>query len=989
MLAIVATFVSAQTAPSNQPALRDQMFGGAVGEMLSQQIVATNATHYEITSGTLPDGLTLDSATGMVTGTPTAVDTTSAMIKVTNAYGVAEAGVTFAICEPAQGAPSFEVSDRESAYEWASNIPDHGGFAFNISNHPSSITATGVPPGASFDPNYTGPTYGLAHFSWEADAYTGGNFAVTITATNAVGSTSKTFHWIIHPGLDDFIRRDKSSYSVGDTITLTAPFSAPVNVTGTPYIPLWGTKRANYVSGSGTDQLTFQYVVVADDPSQSRYTVVHIELGDGTIATPDGVSVTNLTVASSIAGGPTPFDVVASGSSSAPVFSGIRDVESAFDASSSAMNTHHGYAFAVSNVTDRSQVTATGVPPGVQLAFVYADQPYFTWLNSDLVAGSYKVTVTAANSSGSDTQTFNWLVHPGIRDPLKADKATYTVGDIITIQAVFSSAVVVTGTPYIGLVGANSAIYARYAGGSGTNTLLFRLTVVAGDPVGNYTFTQVSLDGGTIGTADGISASLTSPSLVGSTPPTLSIAAGATPPPANDTPPPTPTKSDQTITFASPTGAVIVGQSTSLGATSSAGLPITYSVVSGDATLSGNVLTPTSTATLIVRASSGGDDTYNATSTDVNFGNPQPAVSGPSTKTGQQIALSVGTTDVPAEQPFTLSATASSGLPITYSVVSGPATASGNTITFTGTGNVTIRASQAGDATYAPVDTTVTVTAHPVTRLVNISSRVHVSGGSDGATVGFVVTGTTPKTMLIRAVGDSLAGFGVNDGLANPTLTLYGAHSTVIAANSGWADNADIAAAGSAVGAFALMPGKTDAALLVALLPGLYSAQVTAPNNGSVVLEVYDVAATAAVPTKQLINISTRAHIDGTNQVFQGFVISGDQPKRVLLRAVGATLQSFGVSDPVADPAITVYSGDAVIASNDNWGDEATGSAGVTLGGPADIASAAATVGAFALPSGSKDASLLITLQPGVYSAVVTAGDGQSGSVIVEAYEAP
>ncbi|HVU33354.1 MAG TPA: Ig domain-containing protein [Opitutaceae bacterium] len=455
---------------------------------------------------------------------------------------------------------------------------------------------------------------------------------------------------------------------------------------------------------------------------------------------------------------------------------------------------------------------------------------------------------------------------------------------------------------------------------------------------------------------------------------------------ADDPPPTTPpsttppsTKTDQTLTFVSPTSGVIVGQPIQLGAISSAGLPITYSVVSGDATINGSTLTPLSTAPLIVRASAAGNDTYNPTTNDVNFGSPQTA----------QQSIQVGSIggDVTANTPVALAASSRSGMPVTYTVVSGPATISGNTLTFTGTGTVTVRVSQSGSNTVsAASDATVTFTAHPIPRLVDVSSRLHLTAGGT-VTIGFVVTGTAPKPILIRAVGDGLGAFGVTDHVTKPRLTLFDSNSAQIATNAGWAGSADIAAADTATGAFALNPNDTDAAVLATLAPGAYTAQVTAAGAGTVLLEAYDVDAHEAVPTKQLINVSTRAYVDGANSIVQGFVVAGDQPKRVLIRAVGASLSQYGVTDAIADASLQVYSGSTVIAQNDDWGTPQTVVPTQPAANASDIAAAASSVGAFALPSGSKDAAALLTLPPGAYTIVVSGSAAQSGEVLVETYE--
>jgi hypothetical protein len=828
--------------------------------------------------------------------------------------------------------PVISVHDLENTFYWVGNIPQHSEDQFPVSNYPTSITATGVPPGVDFyaqTPSPTASYQAAAVFDWDAGGFAGGIYTVTITATNSAGSTTATFHWIIHPGISDYIRADRPAYSVGDTITLTATFTAPVVVTGTPYVPLWGTKQANYVSGSGTNHLKFQYTVAADDPGQSAVSVYDVKLGDGTIVSPDGVTAGDLTTTDTIAGRYPPFAIVAP-----PLTIANQTV----------------------NGTVGTSLTAQATPTGASQYYLFNPLPAGLSWNSTMgaitgtptQAGTTTVYIKVTDASGNATYdkiTFEITSATAPQPPPTISDQTIhgTVGVPLSAQ------IVATDFQNLILQGAMPLdLYFNSSTGA-----------VGGTPTQAGTFPDKFVASNANGSASAIV--------------TFEIAPAP--------PPPTPGKSDQTITFSSPTSGVVVGQSIALGATSSSGLPIAYSVVSGNATINGNTLLPLGTATLVVRASAPANDTYNAAATEVNFGNPQ--------KGAQQIVEPITSADVPAEKPLTLAATTSAGLPITYTVVSGPAKVDGGTLTFTGTGTVTVRAAQGGNDAYGAASSDITLTAHPVARLVNISSRIRVPAGGDGGTVGFYVNGDTPKQILIRAAGESLAPFGVTDGVANPKLTLFDAKSAPIATNTGWADDAQIAAASHSVGAFALLPGKSDAALLVTLAPGLYTAQAVAPNAGSILLEVYDVASTAAVPTKQLINISTRAHVDASSQVFQGFVISGDQPKRVLVRAVGATLKAFGVNDGISDPALKLYSAGTVVAANDDWGAAGTASGSITLGSPQEIATAMSAAGAFALPTGSKDAVILATLPPGPYSAVVSGSDAQSGTVLLEVYEAP
>ena len=128
-------------------------------------------------------------------------------------------------------------------------------------------------------------------------------------------------------------------------------------------------------------------------------------------------------------------------------------------------------------------------------------------------------------------------------------------------------------------------------------------------------------------------------------------------------------------------------------------------------------------------------------------------------------------------------------------------------------------------------------------RLVNISSRGKVTP-DDGVLIGgFIVTGNSPKTLLIRGIGPALTSFGIAGALIDPSLTIY-QDSKVIATNEGWASSAAIAAAAIQTGAFTLPTGSKDAAVLLTLNPGAYTAQIKSAKNASsgvALIEIYEV----------------------------------------------------------------------------------------------------------------------------------------------------
>lgn len=126
--------------------------------------------------------------------------------------------------------------------------------------------------------------------------------------------------------------------------------------------------------------------------------------------------------------------------------------------------------------------------------------------------------------------------------------------------------------------------------------------------------------------------------------------------------------------------------------------------------------------------------------------------------------------------------------------------------------------------------------------LVNVSTRAQLGTGADTLIAGFTISGGGTRTVLIRAVGPSLATFGVNGAVSDPKLDVYRAGAAAaLSSNDNWEGTAALAAAFARVGAFALPPTSRDAALLLTLPAGSYTAQVTGVGNvtGIVLLEIY------------------------------------------------------------------------------------------------------------------------------------------------------
>lgn len=273
----------------------------------------------------------------------------------------------------------------------------------------------------------------------------------------------------------------------------------------------------------------------------------------------------------------------------------------------------------------------------------------------------------------------------------------------------------------------------------------------------------------------------------------------------------------------------------------------------------------------------------------------------------------------------------------------------------------------------------VTLSAAPQSdRLLNLSSRAWVGDGADVLIAGFVVSPGPAKEVLVRAVGPTLSGFGVGDAVTNPTLEIVDANNNVVATNTTWSP--ELTPTFETLGAFGLLAGSSDAALTATLPPGAYTAIVrTAPNTayGTALVEVYDVSGPA-----RLTNLSTRARV-ASNQtlVISGFVVApGNGNRRLLLRAVGPTLRSFGIANALSDPvmALVRQSDQVQIATNDNWG---------SAGSNSTLSETFSASGAFALEDGSADAAMVMSLEPGAYTLMVSGAGGSAGPALIEVYD--
>jgi hypothetical protein len=263
-------------------------------------------------------------------------------------------------------------------------------------------------------------------------------------------------------------------------------------------------------------------------------------------------------------------------------------------------------------------------------------------------------------------------------------------------------------------------------------------------------------------------------------------------------------------------------------------------------------------------------------------------------------------------------------------------------------------------------------------QLVNLATRGYV-GEAATLVSGLSVPAGGAKRYLIRGVGPTLAAFGVTDALADPVLRLFDASGIEIRRNQDWRTHPDrpgFIAATAAAGAFPLAESSRDAAVIVTLEPGTYTVEVGSESGGrgSALAEIY-----ALDRTSVLSNLSTRTTLAAGESLIGGVAVAGLASRRLLIRAIGPSLAQFGVTDALADPTLAVYSGQALLATNDNWSEAANAP---------DVAAIATASGAFPLTPGTKDAALLIAVPPGTYTIHATGGS-IPGTTLIEVYTVP
>jgi hypothetical protein len=276
--------------------------------------------------------------------------------------------------------------------------------------------------------------------------------------------------------------------------------------------------------------------------------------------------------------------------------------------------------------------------------------------------------------------------------------------------------------------------------------------------------------------------------------------------------------------------------------------------------------------------------------------------------------------------------------------------------------------------------------ASPPPHLGNISTRSFVQTGADVMIGGFIINGSGPKTVIVRAIGPELTQFGVPNAMADPALDLHNSTGALIASNNNWQTTV-IGGIITSDQVSAIQNSRhaptqaSESAIIATLQPGNYTAIVRGVSNttGVALVEVYDLSTdTASV----LGNISTRSFVQtGANVMIGGFIINGSGPKTVIVRAIGPELTRFGVPDPLADPALDLHNSTGVlVASNNNW--QTT-----VIGGIITSDQVSAIQNSRHAPTQPSESAIIATLQPGNYTAIVRGVNNTVGVALVEVYD--
>ena len=260
-------------------------------------------------------------------------------------------------------------------------------------------------------------------------------------------------------------------------------------------------------------------------------------------------------------------------------------------------------------------------------------------------------------------------------------------------------------------------------------------------------------------------------------------------------------------------------------------------------------------------------------------------------------------------------------------------------------------------------------------QLLNISTRARVLTGDQVSFDGFIITGTQPKSILVRGLGPSLTSKGVPGALQDPVIELYSG-SALLKTNDNWKiDDSTGNSQQISITNTGLAPtDDRESAILFVVAPGTYTTILRGKNNstGVGVVEIYDLSAASG---SILGNISGRAFVDtGDNVLIGGFIsgAGGGASTRIIVRGLGPSLTAAGVPGALQDPTLDLFNGNGTpVGSNDNWRDSQQ----------SDIQ------GTGLAPTNNAEAAITGLFPAGPYTAIVSGKNNTTGIGLVEIYQ--
>lgn len=936
-------------------------------------------------------GVAVSGATGATLTIPDAqaANAGAYTVRITNAFGAANSNVGSLVVNPA--APTISVQPVSVAatagqtvtlsvtasgtsplsYQWRKGgssiggatastlsfnsiaVSDTGSYDVVVSNGIGSATssaATLTVSAATVAPTITTPPGSIVAtvgapvtFTAAANGSPAPTYQWQKNGVNVPGATSSSLSFasvaVSDAGSYTVIATNSagSATSAAATLTVNVPAVAP-SITSQPVSSTVtaGNSASFSVSASGTAPLTYQWS--KDGSALTGATSSTYTLGSAQLADAGSYTVVVGNTAGSVASNPATLSVTA-----APVAPSI--------------STHPQSTTVTTGNSVQFSVVAAGTAP---LAYQWkkngtalsgATAAVFT-LNSAALSDAADYTVVITNLAGSATSSVATLTVTAAPTPpaisTQPQSATVTAGNTVTFTVVSTGSAPLSyqwsknGNPISGATSASLSLSNVQISAAAD------YTVVVTNSAGSATSNPATLV---------VNAALIGPS-IDTAPQSATVSAG----------------SPAAFTVAASGSAPLAYQWKKDGAIITGATSSTYSIGAVQAGDAGSYTVVVSNAL--------GSATSAAGILNVNTVAVAPTITAQPQSSGVASGGSV-----------TLSVTASGTAPLSYQWSSSSGAIAGATQSSYTINNAS--ASDAGAYTVVVSNALGSVTSNPATvslvaasnagHFVNLSVRGLAGTDSQTLIVGFIVNGSGQLPVLVRGWGPTLgqAPFNVAGALTDPLLRVF-QQSTQVAQNDNWGGDPQLVAVAAQVGAYAFSPTSKDAAVYTSFNAGVpNTVHILGANTGSLgvaLAEVFDANGTYTDTSPRFVNLSARAQVGtGGDVLIAGFVIGGQSPVTVLIRGLGPTLGSFGVSGVMADPKLQLFAGQTLIDTNDNWGQSPNSAQAGALSAQFGIP----------LPANSKDAVLLVTLQPGLYSAIISGVNNTTGVALVDLNEAP